>query len=175
VGERTQEALRVHFDSRVRLEMHGATLTSDAGLPACRELDDALGLTQAANGICHQVHLERFAVPGDTLLGPDSHTPTRGGMGMLAIDAGGLDVAIDVKSFYPEAPEDGAARIRRVVQHVKPEKLYVTPDGGFGWSPPEMCAQKLQAMVAGARSCVKHWPRLDGWSSRTRVRAWVPG
>ena len=48
MGERTQEALSVHFDARVRLDMHGATLTSDAGLPACRELDDALGLTEAA-------------------------------------------------------------------------------------------------------------------------------
>jgi Transposase DDE domain group 1 len=48
MGERTQEALRVHFDTRVRLEFHGATLTSDAGLLACRELDAALGLTQAA-------------------------------------------------------------------------------------------------------------------------------
>jgi hypothetical protein len=48
MGERTKEALRVHFDARVRLEMHGATLPSDAGLLACRELDDALGLTQAA-------------------------------------------------------------------------------------------------------------------------------
>jgi hypothetical protein len=47
-GERTKEALRVHFDTRVRLEFHGATLTSDAGLLACRERDDALGLTQAA-------------------------------------------------------------------------------------------------------------------------------
>jgi aconitate hydratase len=49
--------------------------------------------SRPGNGICHQVHLERFAVPGDTLLGTDSHTPTCGGMGMLAIGAGGLDVA----------------------------------------------------------------------------------
>jgi hypothetical protein len=48
MGERTQEALRVHVDTRVRLECHGVTLTADAGLLACRELDDALGLTQAA-------------------------------------------------------------------------------------------------------------------------------
>jgi Transposase DDE domain group 1 len=48
MGERTQEALRVHCDTRVRLACHGATLTSDAGLLACRELDDVLGLTQAA-------------------------------------------------------------------------------------------------------------------------------
>ncbi|NOZ29648.1 MAG: aconitate hydratase [Chloroflexi bacterium] len=50
--------------------------------------------SRPGNGICHQVHLERFARPGRTLLGSDSHTPTAGGMGMLAIGAGGLDVAI---------------------------------------------------------------------------------
>ena len=51
-----------------------------------------LYFSRAGNGICHQVHLERFAVPGQTLLGSDSHTPTAGGMGMLAIGAGGMDV-----------------------------------------------------------------------------------
>ena len=50
--------------------------------------------SRAGNGICHQVHLERFARPEKTLLGSDSHTPTAGGMGMLAIGAGGLDVAV---------------------------------------------------------------------------------
>lgn len=50
--------------------------------------------SKAGNGICHQVHLERFGVPGQTLLGSDSHTPTCGGLGMLAIGAGGLDVAV---------------------------------------------------------------------------------
>lgn len=50
--------------------------------------------SKPGNGICHQVHLERFSVPGDTLLGSDSHTPTCGGAGMLAIGAGGLDVAV---------------------------------------------------------------------------------
>ena len=49
--------------------------------------------SKCGNGICHQVHLERFAKPGKTLLGSDSHTPTAGGMGSLAIGAGGLDVA----------------------------------------------------------------------------------
>ena len=48
--------------------------------------------SRAGNGICHQVHLERFGKPGETLLGSDSHTPTNGGIGMLAIGAGGLDV-----------------------------------------------------------------------------------
>ena len=50
--------------------------------------------SRAGNGICHQVHLERFGAPGKTLLGSDSHTPTGGGLGMLAIGAGGLDVAV---------------------------------------------------------------------------------
>ncbi|MCK4241110.1 MAG: aconitate hydratase, partial [Candidatus Atribacteria bacterium] len=50
--------------------------------------------SRPGNGICHQVHLERFAIPGQTLLGSDSHTPTAGGMGMLAIGAGGMDVAV---------------------------------------------------------------------------------
>lgn len=49
--------------------------------------------SKAGNGICHQVNLERFAVPSKTLIGSDSHTPTAGGMGMIAIGAGGLDVA----------------------------------------------------------------------------------
>ena len=50
--------------------------------------------SRPGNGICHQVHLERFGVPGKTLLGSDSHTPTSGGIGMIAIGAGGLDVAL---------------------------------------------------------------------------------
>ncbi|MCB2306423.1 aconitate hydratase [Clostridium estertheticum] len=50
--------------------------------------------SKPGNGICHQVHLERFGVPGETLLGSDSHTPTGGGIGMIAIGAGGLDVAV---------------------------------------------------------------------------------
>jgi aconitate hydratase len=53
-----------------------------------------LFFSRPGNGICHQVHLERFGVPGRTLLGSDSHTPTGGGIGMLAIGAGGLDVAL---------------------------------------------------------------------------------
>jgi aconitate hydratase len=52
--------------------------------------------SKPGNGICHQVHLERFSVPGKTLLGADSHTPTCGGAGMIAIGAGGLDVALAI-------------------------------------------------------------------------------
>ncbi|KJJ84545.1 aconitate hydratase [Candidatus Omnitrophus magneticus] len=63
--------------------------------------------SRAGNGICHQVHLERFSAPGKTLLGSDSHTPTSGGMGMIAIGAGGLDVAVAMGGgpFYLIAPE----------------------------------------------------------------------
>lgn len=63
--------------------------------------------SKAGNGICHQVHLERFGRPGRTLLGSDSHTPTGGGVGMLAIGAGGLDVAVAMGGgpFYLTCPK----------------------------------------------------------------------
>ncbi len=63
--------------------------------------------SKAGNGICHQVNLERFGVPGKTLLGSDSHTPTAGGVAMIAIGAGGLDVAVAMGggSFYMPAPK----------------------------------------------------------------------
>lgn len=62
--------------------------------------------SRPGNGICHQVHLERFGIPGKTLLGSDSHTPTGGGLGMLAIGAGGLDVAVAMAGspFYLNVP-----------------------------------------------------------------------
>ncbi len=57
---------------------------------------------------------------------------------------------IDVKGFYPEMPEDVAERVRRVLKVCKPERLYVNPDCGFGWSPRYMCNQKIRALAAGA-------------------------
>ncbi len=64
-------------------------------------------LSRAGNGICHQVHLERFGVPGKTLIGSDSHTPTGGALGMIAVGAGGLDVALAMagKPFYLTCPK----------------------------------------------------------------------
>src|SRR4030043_1420655 len=50
--------------------------------------------SKPGNGICHQIHLERFAKPGEVLLGSDSHTPNAGALGMIALGAGGLDVAL---------------------------------------------------------------------------------
>lgn len=83
-----------------------------------RNMDDHLFLQTIAkkygiyfskpgNGICHQVHLERFAAPGKTLLGSDSHTPTAGGCNMLAIGAGGLDIAMAMAGypFYIKTPK----------------------------------------------------------------------
>lgn len=63
--------------------------------------------SKPGNGICHQVHLERFGVPGKTLIGSDSHTPTGGGIGMLSIGAGGLDVAVAMGggAYYITMPE----------------------------------------------------------------------
>ena len=66
-----------------------------------------LVLSRAGNGICHHVHLERFGKPGKTLLGADSHTPTGGALGMIAIGAGGLDVALAMagEPFHVACPQ----------------------------------------------------------------------
>ena len=63
--------------------------------------------SKPGNGICHQIHLERFGKPGKTLIGSDSHTPTGGGIGMLAIGAGGLDVAVAMGggTYYTTMPK----------------------------------------------------------------------
>jgi aconitate hydratase len=77
-----------------------------------------LHFSPPGNGICHQVHLERFGVPGKTLLGSDSHTPTGGGLGMLAMGAGGLDVAMAMagKPFYLVMPEIYGIRLTGKLQ-----------------------------------------------------------
>jgi aconitate hydratase len=74
--------------------------------------------SRPGNGICHQVHLERFAAPGKTLLGSDSHTPTCGGAGMIAIGAGGLDVAVAMGggAFYTTCPKVIGVELRGRLQ-----------------------------------------------------------
>jgi len=71
-------------------------------------------LSKPGNGICHQVHLERIGIPGKTLLGSDSHTPTCGGLGMLAIGAGGLDVAVAMGggAYYLTCPSVVNVRLK---------------------------------------------------------------
>ena len=72
-----------------------------------------LKLSKAGNGICHTVHFERFGIPGKTLLGSDSHTPTGGAIGMLAIGAGGLDVALAMagEPLYIKMPQVVGVRL----------------------------------------------------------------
>jgi aconitate hydratase len=75
--------------------------------------------SKPGNGICHQVHLERFAKPGETLLGSDSHTPNAGAMGMIAIGVGGLDVALTMagEPFYLKMPKIFFVRLRGKLPH----------------------------------------------------------
>ena len=70
--------------------------------------------SKPGNGICHQIHLERFAKPGGTLLGADSHTPNAGAMGMIAMGAGGLDVAVAMggEPYYLKMPEVILVRLK---------------------------------------------------------------
>jgi aconitate hydratase len=103
---------------RVRTELSVSYVDHNMLQTDFRNADDHRYLQSAAakygaffsrpgNGICHQVHLERFGVPGKTLLGSDSHTPTDGGLGALAIGAGGLDVAVAMGGgpFYLAMPK----------------------------------------------------------------------
>ena len=70
--------------------------------------------SKAGNGICHQLHLERFGKPGTTLLGSDSHTPTGGGVGQIAIGAGGIDIAVAMAggAFHIPSPKVRAIRLK---------------------------------------------------------------
>lgn len=97
--------------------------------------------SRPGNGICHQVHLERFSVPGQTLLGSDSHTPTCGAAGMLAIGAGGLDVAVAMGggAYYLAMPKickvelTGALRPMVTAKDVILEVLHrLSVKGGVG-------------------------------------------
>ncbi len=103
---------------RVRTELSVSYVDHNTLQTDFMNMDDHLFLQTAAakfgvhfsrpgNGICHQVHLEQFGIPGKTLLGSDSHTPTGGGLGMLAIGTGGLDVAVAMAGglYYITCPE----------------------------------------------------------------------
>jgi len=99
--------------------------------------------SRPGNGICHQVHLERFSVPGRTLLGADSHTPTCGGAGMIAIGAGGLDVALAIagQPFYLACPKvllvrlTGRLRPFVTAKDVSLKLLSIlTTKGNVGWA-----------------------------------------
>ncbi len=97
--------------------------------------------SRPGNGICHQVHLERFGAPGKTHLGSDSHTPTGGGLGMVSIGAGGLDVAVAMGGgpFYTPCPRIVGVKLTGKLQPWVASKDIIlemlrrlTAKGGFG-------------------------------------------
>ncbi|MBP1753146.1 MAG: aconitase [Geobacteraceae bacterium] len=119
-------------------------------------------LSKPGNGVSHQVHLERFGVPGKTMLGADSHTPTAAGLAMLAIGAGGLDVALAMAGhpFYlklPEMPENHGGKTDRNASGLgfrqgrnpgNAQEAY-----GQGW-----CRQDHRILRAGCRNPVGDRP-----------------
>ena len=116
--------------------------------------------SRPGNGICHQVHLERFARPGRTLLGSDSHTPTAGGMGMVAIGAGGLDVAVAMAggAFYLTCPRVIAVELRgRLKPWVAPKDIILcllsilTTRGNVGCAV-EYCGEGVSTLPVPARA-----------------------
>ncbi len=116
---------------RVKTELSVSYVDHNTQQSDFRNMDDHIYLQDTAkkygvvfsrpgNGICHQVHLERFGIPGKTLLGSDSHTPTGGGLGMIAIGAGGLDVAAAMAGapFYLTSPRVIGVRLTGNLQHM---------------------------------------------------------
>jgi aconitate hydratase len=98
--------------------------------------------SKAGNGICHQLHLERFGRPGTTLLGSDSHTPTGGGIGQIAIGAGGIDIAVAMAggAFHIPTPKVRAIRLKgRLRRGVSAKDVILTvlakygTKGNVGW------------------------------------------
>lgn len=137
---------------RVRTEVSVSYVDHNMLQSDFRNADDHLYLQSAAakfgvyfsrpgNGICHQVHLERFGAPGKTLLGSDSHTPTGGGLGMVAIGAGGLDVAVAMGGgpFFTPCPKILGVKLTGKLQPWVAAKDIIlemlrrlTAKGGFG-------------------------------------------
>ena len=98
--------------------------------------------SRPGNGICHQVHLERFGIPGKTLIGSDSHTPTGGGIGMIAIGAGGLDVAV--------AMGGGAYSAKDVILEVLRR---ISVKGGVG-KVMEYCGEGVKTLSVPERATI---------------------
>lgn len=137
---------------RVRTELSVSYVDHNMLQSDFRNADDHMYLQTAAakfgvyfsrpgNGICHQVHLERFGAPGKTLLGSDSHTPTCGGLGMVAMGAGGLDVAVAMGGgvFYTPCPKILGVKLTGKLQPWVAAKDIIlemlrrlTAKGGFG-------------------------------------------
>lgn len=118
--------------------------------------------SRPGNGICHQVHLERFGIPGKTLIGSDSHTPTGGGLGMIAIGAGGLDVAVAMGggAYYITYPQivkiemTGALRPWVAAKDVILEVLKrLSVKGGVG-KVMEYCGEGVKTLSVPERATI---------------------
>ncbi len=118
--------------------------------------------SRAGNGICHQVHLERFGKPGGTLLGSDSHTPTAGGIGMLAIGAGGLDVAAAMAGgpFYLTCPKVIGVKLTGKLNDWVAAKDVIlkllsvlTTKGNVGWAV-EYYGQGIETLTVPQRATI---------------------
>ena len=125
-------------------------------------LKHGIYVSKPGNGICHQVNLERFGVPGMTLIGSDSHTPTAGGIGMLAIGAGGLDVAVAMGggALYLTMPKvvkvelTGALKPNVTAKDVILEVLRVmTVKGGVG-KVIEYCGEGVKSLSVPERATI---------------------
>ena len=147
--------------------------------------------SRPGNGICHQVHLERFGIPGKTLIGSDSHTPTGGGIGMLAFGAGGMDVAvamgggsdIAIESAgillpsgnlekLPELFDISRATIRTIRQNLTWALFYnlvSIPVAALGVLHPSICATAMSASSIGV---LMHSLRLKDSGKKERRFPW---
>jgi len=118
--------------------------------------------SRPGNGICHQVQLERFGIPGKTLLGSDSHTPTGGGIGMLAIGAGGLDVAVAMGggAYYLTMPKVKKVNLKGKLQPWVSAKDVIlevlrqlTVKGGVGYII-EYCGEGVKTLTVPERATI---------------------
>jgi aconitate hydratase len=103
--DKIQSELAVSYCDHTSLGFKGESADDHVFLKSIASRYGAV-YSKAGNGVCHQIHYERFGVPSKTLLGSDSHTPTGGGLGMIAIGAGGMDVAVAMAGglFYLKMP-----------------------------------------------------------------------
>ena len=104
--EKVRPSVVVSYNDHTSLAFKGESTDDHMFLQTSASRYGAI-YSKAGNGVCHQLHYERFGVPGQTLLGSDSHTPTCGGLGMMAIGAGGMDVAVAMGGglFYMKVPK----------------------------------------------------------------------
>lgn len=125
-------------------------------------LKHGIYVSKPGNGICHQINIERFGVPGQTLIGSDSHTPTAGGIGMLAIGAGGLDVAVAMGggALYLTMPKvvkielKGKLRDNVTAKDVILEVLRVlSVKGGVG-KVMEYCGEGVKTLTVPERATI---------------------